>query len=463
MSNEPHIVAARRRAKMLSRQSGQSYQHHLNEVAREAGRPDWKAFLADPAPLPEDEPIISTPEIHHVQTDASIDTEAAHQPKWRRWLVRRTIIVTAALTLLVGLVAAAAWQQIVTSNIAGDMTIDRMAHRSTDFIQRNVPIARDVRIGDMHRVDMVMVDSRAQMASWTYNVLRFLGYDSRVIFSGARTPEMRQTVRDNPILMIRMHVNCRTRKWRIAGIVAATSYDGPPVRVEYGVHRPRIAWLDMTKSNRHAICDAPEDTVPRYDQDVTPAQYALQTRPAGDPAARSDREDALWYGIDALHPRYIPEKSEDAGGIWSRITAMFGSGRPSSTPDDWREVQVPAGWTRVTQQNGFSPPISDPTGPQLEFTLATRSDEAGRAAAEVVARDIVRRFDLNASSGLLTTPGGYVVMRVRFSATPRADRPLSSTLRYVELTQNGDGIRLKVYLRGRYVRDLRAWRASLEA
>jgi hypothetical protein len=439
MSNEPHIVAARRRAKMLSRQSGQSYQHHLNEVAREAGRPDWKAFLENPAPLPGDEPLPSPPGDDHARVDEITAFKVTDRRRWRRWFGRRTIIVATVLTLLSGLVAAAAWQQIVTSDIAGDMTVDRMAHGSADFIQRNVPVARNVRIGDMHRVDLVLVDSRAQMASWTYNVLRFFGYDTRLLFSGARTPEMRQTVKDSPILMVRMHANCRTRKWRMAAIVAATSYDGPPVRTEYYKRPPRIVWMEMSERNRHAVCDEPDSTRIPFQETPSEAQIAVQSIPTHDPRMRSDAGDANWYGIDLLHPVPIP-------------------GNTSSPP--WHDVKAPDGWTSAAQVEGWSVPTDDVSGPRLELSLATRTPQAAVAATRSVADQLVRRFDLGPRSHLLTTASGYLVMKVRFSPIPRSDRPMSSTLRLVELRQDDDGVTLRVILRGRYTRDVQAWLAS---
>lgn len=438
MSNEPHIVAARRRAKMLSRQSGQSYQHHLNEVAREAGRPDWKAFLEDPAPLPGDEPLPPPPGDDHARTKA---IAAPGRRRWRRLLGRRTIVVAAVLTLLSGLVAAAAWQQILTSDIAGDMTVDRMAHGSADFIQRNVPVARNVGIGDMHRVDLVLIDSRAQMAGWTYNVMRLFGYDSRILYSGARTPEMQQAVKDNPILMERMHANCRTRKWRMAAIVAATSYDGPPVRVEYYRPPPRIVWMEMSERNRHAVCDEPDSTKIPFQETPSEAQIAVQSIPAHDPRMRSDAGDTDWYGINLLHPAPIP-------------------GNTSSPP--WHDVKAPDGWTSAAQVEGWDVPTDDTSGPKLELTLATRTPQAAVAATKGVAGQLVRRFDLGPRSRLLTTASGYLVMKIRFSPIPRADRPMSSTLRFIDLRQTDEGVMLRVTLRGRYTRDVKAWLAKKE-
>lgn len=45
------ISAARRRAKAAARADGQSHQSHLEQIAREAGRKNWSAFLKSPAEL----------------------------------------------------------------------------------------------------------------------------------------------------------------------------------------------------------------------------------------------------------------------------------------------------------------------------------------------------------------------------------------------------------------------------
>ena len=341
--------------------------------------------------------------------------------------------------MLCAIIGVFAWHEMTINTIADQVTNDRASHPSAAFIQQNIPIARNVQIGDMHRVDLVIEDSRAMMASWTYIVPAYFGYDNRLLFTGARTPEMRQAARENPLVLVRMHANCRTLKWRIAGLGAARSYDEAPVRVEYAKRPPRILWLDMGERNRHAICDAPDSTSPSYRETPSKNEIAVQSIPAHDPRTRWDGGDTLWYGIDLLHPVPVDVHA-------------------SSTP--WHDVRTPAGWTSATQSVGWNPAFDDTSGPALHLSLDTRTPQAAVAAARLIADQLVRRFDLGPQSRLLTTGSGYLIMRIAFSPTPRADRPLSSTLRLVELRQTDEGIDLWITVRGRYARDVQAWLSS---
>ena len=53
MSNQHLIELARKRARFLSRRTGRSEQHHLNELSRQAHRRNWAHFLQNPAEIPE--------------------------------------------------------------------------------------------------------------------------------------------------------------------------------------------------------------------------------------------------------------------------------------------------------------------------------------------------------------------------------------------------------------------------
>lgn len=71
MTTQRLISDARRRAKQLARASGRPHQNHLDEIAVEAGRADWAAFLADPAVIP-DAPV-DGPRSEHLKPDHEIE------------------------------------------------------------------------------------------------------------------------------------------------------------------------------------------------------------------------------------------------------------------------------------------------------------------------------------------------------------------------------------------------------
>lgn len=52
-TNKKLVAAARRAARVLARAQNKSYQQCLDDVAKQAGRPTWTAFLADPLPVDE--------------------------------------------------------------------------------------------------------------------------------------------------------------------------------------------------------------------------------------------------------------------------------------------------------------------------------------------------------------------------------------------------------------------------
>jgi len=67
MTSQRLISDARRRAKSLARVSGRSHQIHLDEIAVQAGRADWAAFIADPLPITESIEADSTEEPHPIE------------------------------------------------------------------------------------------------------------------------------------------------------------------------------------------------------------------------------------------------------------------------------------------------------------------------------------------------------------------------------------------------------------
>lgn len=450
MSNEPLIVAARRRARMLSRQTGASYQTQLDAVAREAGRANWNEFLKDPVALGNDTPNVP------------VDPFAAPLPGRRgtgRHLPRlRTLAKLAALlTVIAGLIAAAFTQQGRQDEVNDQVMRDRMDHGSADWFQRNVPIARNVQVGDMHMVDLVFVDSRPLFANWTYLVPKALGYDTRIMYGG-RSEGFRKILQATPIMIMRMHANCRNGKWRMAAIAAATSYETKPAGVEYLKRQPSESWPVMTERNRHAICDKPDNPGFQPVESPTRQQYALQTMPAGNPSKRSDRDDTRWYGIDILHPRYRDDPAE------RKDSGLFGLAQSDGAHalDRWRAVETPRGWTEAEQDPGSIVPTDAESGPVLILRLKTRTPEAAKAAAWLIGTHLARRFNLGPHSSVLLSSYGTMSIKVRFSASPRADRPMSSTLRSVTMRQNDDGVEMQVAMRGRYVRDVYAWRRSLD-
>lgn len=451
MSNEPLIVAARRRAKMLSRQTGASYQTQLDVVAREAGRDNWIEFLKDPVAVASDASDVPA---DIFAAPASLPTRHA-----RRWPRRLTIVRIAVLVIvLAALVALAVRQQGRLDEMNDQLIRDRMDHGSADWLQKNIPIARNVQLGDMHIVDLVFMDSRPLFANWMYLVPKAFGYDPRIIYGG-RGENFRETLRANPIMMVRMHANCRIGKWRMAAMIATTSYDAEPASVEYLKRQPVASWPAMTERNRHAICDKPDTADFNLVESPTKEQYALQTLPAGDPARRSDAADTQWYGIDLLHPRYLQDPSRKAGsGLSEWMTAD-----EDEVLTSWLPVETPPGWTEAGQDaGGLNPPINDETGPTLALKLKTKTPEAAKAAAWLLGANLAKRFDLGPHSGALMSVYGRMYMKVRFSAVPRRDRPMSSTLRLISMRQDDEGVELRITMRGRYARDVRAWRRLVD-
>jgi len=468
MSNEPLILAARRRARMLSRQSGNSYQSHLEEIARQAGRANWLEFLSSPAAMPDPDPDHAKDEpdqedgpgdavpieaedpvpIEAVEPTQTRPSRAARVRRWSKGIV--------AVMMVAGLIALAAFQQNALRDVAYQVTMDRANHASADWFQRNIPLAHNVVIGDMHMVDLVMVDDRAQFATWTYSVPTSLGFKGRPVFGGD-TVEMREAMKRSPILMIRMHANCRTGKWRLAGIAAADSYDLPVVRAEYA-RRRQGSWTSMSERNRHAVCDAPEDPRPEYAPKPTPRQEAMQSLPARDPSLRHRAHDAEWYGIDVLHPKYVDAVRPSAP---ARVVAWMKSLIWPTYDLGFKDVRTPTGWSNADQWNGLEGQVD--SGPEVRLYIDTHSQAAAAAETRRIAADLAKRFELGGHASPLVNGSGRLVMTIAFSAIPRSDRPTSDVVRRVELEEWDRKVVLRVKLRTRYWQAIDEWRNKHDA
>jgi len=116
------ISAARRRAKAAARADGESHQSHLERIARDAGRDDWGAFLADPVELPKERSAIG----------ATSSTERTHGPQesdvyWAqavRFRVKHLVPVqVAGVMFVLGVLVLAAnqgWMVIVFDSFSGN-------------------------------------------------------------------------------------------------------------------------------------------------------------------------------------------------------------------------------------------------------------------------------------------------------------------------------------------------------
>lgn len=455
MSNQPLIVAARRRARMLSRNTGKSYQTHLEEIARSAGRADWKAFQQDPAPFPD--AAEGTAAVGpHLILDESRPKRRGHGrlsawlPGWSR---RKAATIMASVAAMGGLATMAIGQQLELEKASQIAQWDPVSRPSVDWVRRNIPVSRKVAYGDVHAVDLVMLDRRVEMAGIVSRASRVLGIERDYTFTGATDVAVRDAAQANPILKWRMHANCRTRRWRIAAIMVARTFDGPPVASEYTGHRRKGGWSTMIERNRHAICDAPEDTTPVFDKTPTARQTSLQSMPADDPSTRQMDGDALWYGQDILHPAYATRSRPTLGG---RILQAIGV---EDDPNGFGVAANPVpGWTSATQYQGSYGQWGG--GPTMTYRLSTHTPEAAAAAVRAVGAQIARRFELGGTAVPLEDANGRLIMEVTFSAVPRPDRPMSPVLRSIKITQDEDGVRLDVQVRMRHVRTVADWQRS---
>lgn len=460
MSNQPLIVAARRRARMLSRNTGGSYQMHLEEIARSAGRADWKAFQLDPAPFPGGhEDTAATTGIHN-NTPIIWDEDAPRRGRTRRWVAwlprwsrRRTAAIVAAIAATGGLATVAVGHQMDLEKASLVAQWDPVSRPSVDWVRHNVPVSRNVAYGDVHAIDLVMIDRRVEMAGIVFRASQALGIEPVYTFSGASGLAMRDAAQVNPIVKWRMHANCRTRRWRLAAIMVARTFDGPPVISEYTKHRWKGGWSALSERNRHAICDAQEDLTPVFEPTPTKRQTALQSMPAGDPSTRATDGDAQWYGHDILHPGYAPIAGPS---IASRL--MQAVGLEDEPINYGADVGPVAGWTSATQTQSYYGQWG--RGPTTTYRLTTHTPEAGAAAVRAITAQIARRFELGTTAVPLEDANGRLVMQVTFSAVPRNDRPMSPVLRSIKLTHDDEGVRLEVQARMRHVRTVEEWQRS---
>lgn len=179
MSYNPDITAAKREAKLRARTTGASYQSMLEEVARQAGAPNWSSFVARPVPL--------GPTAHNPSEKTPINQG---QATWRRW---RFVIFAALIGLiciaignfLIGLNAGYGFRSQQERNAApkmvfagmpgflGDRSYPYYVQQDRDGELEAVVIFLDVRTtpldpARLHARMMSMLTTGQTRQKWTY-------------------------------------------------------------------------------------------------------------------------------------------------------------------------------------------------------------------------------------------------------------------------------------------------------
>ena len=248
MTNQRLISDARRRARALSVETGRPYQTHLDDVARLAGRTDWKAFVADPAPVPP----------------PSITPASPTPPSSRTGLHRRlACIAGAAIAATVPIAAAAA---ILIDSDRMNEESDRVAAEATMLAHVHAPIVgaaethttpARIEIKDARRriVTLAFTDMRVAGAS---RFLRYLPGHEPIVFVGDQLGGrlMRDALSDGAVMRLVVEVDCKASTTRYLRYEAARDMTSKPIfmRSIPGADRPHpIASATAVKD----VCSAP--------------------------------------------------------------------------------------------------------------------------------------------------------------------------------------------------------------
>jgi hypothetical protein len=221
MTNQRLISDARRRARALSVETGRAYQTHLDDVARLAGRTDWKAFVADPAPLPP--PGMETNSTPPTATRSGMRSRLA-------------CIAGAAIAATIPIAAAAAIlldsdrMNEQSERVAAEATMLAHVHAPLVGIPETRTFSARIEIPDARRriVTLAITDLRVAGAS---RFLRYLPGRQPLVFVGDQLGGqiMRDALSTGAVMRLVVEVDCQASTTRYLRYEAARDMTSRPI------------------------------------------------------------------------------------------------------------------------------------------------------------------------------------------------------------------------------------------
>lgn len=249
MTKQRLISDARRRARTLSVETGRPYQSYLDEVARLAGRADWKAFVADPAVIPEQ----------------AIDEDGKARPEAGRGGRTRLACIAGAVMAAAIPVAAAAAILIdsdrmneQSARVAAESTM--LSHVHPPFVEdagpRTVPARIEILKGGRRLVTLGILDMRV---AGTSRFLRYLPGHEPFLFVGSDLADrrMRDELFKGSVMRLVMAVDCKASTARYLRYEAARNMTSTATfakTIRQPAHARRIASATAARE----VCAAPE-------------------------------------------------------------------------------------------------------------------------------------------------------------------------------------------------------------
>ena len=249
MTKQRLISDARRRARALSIETGRPYQSHLDDVARMAGRQDWKAFVDDPAAMAPVEPV---------------DPSVARRPSASATRNRIACIAGAAFAAALPIAAAAAIladsdrmnEQSARVSAEGTMLSHVHAPLSVDGGPRTLP-AR-IQIKDVRRrvVTLAYGDMRVAGAS---RFLRYMPGHEPILFVGDKLggDRMRDALSNGAVMRMVIEVDCADSTARHLRWEAGRDMTSAPVYAK-DVPKPLRTYRIASATAAREVCGAPE-------------------------------------------------------------------------------------------------------------------------------------------------------------------------------------------------------------
>lgn len=281
MTNQRLISDARRRARALSVETGRPYQTHLDDVARLAGRADWKAFVADPAPI---SPVKRDMPPERADTNMSLHPT---RPRLLRMLRRRTIARCSMATfvaMLLFAVASVATRPLFSRDLGSAIALDQQRRTVATLVlptlqgRRGNAVNAAVwrRPNDRRDVLLTIIDNRPVaptglldgMKRWATGFPNAYGPGpAAMIVNWVRTGQTQRSIGsssmglyhsyfEHPVGRTRYIVDCSNGAWRMTDVQTADDFVSPAA---YSVARngaPPDAQVHprLTMSEREALC-----------------------------------------------------------------------------------------------------------------------------------------------------------------------------------------------------------------
>lgn len=290
MTNQRLISDARRRARALSVETGRPYQSHLDDVAHLAGRADWRAFIADPAPLPAlaREASPEVPDTASATPPPSTGMSQRRLPR-RRAAMHGALATTIAMIVLIMTIIAT--RPLFTRDLGTAITLDKQRRTIatlvlptlTHFDRNAVNAAVWVMPDGRRDVLLTVIDNRpiaptgllAGLKRWATGfpnphgpkpmemVASWMRTGHTMGSTGESSMGIYHSYFEHPVVRNRFTIDCKSGIWHMTDLQTADDFVSPAAYSlrRNGISESRRVHPPLTTPERDALCS--EDALVR--------------------------------------------------------------------------------------------------------------------------------------------------------------------------------------------------------